>query len=440
MTVTDSGAVRASPRMSAGRQVKATWLVLGAATLVFVLLAAVAVAGARFYYGHATVKEPARLEVISGSGALVRRSDMDEWRLITDETTIREGDEISTALGTVVWLTMFDGSTVEVAEDTVVRVARMRSSRFLKSTRHFILEPARGTVYVGVAPHGDYDYIEFTVRHGSTDVTMADEPGRDEAGSFLVEVLRALPEDANEPTRVRAAVLRGAATLGTSATARVLHANEQAIVDPQGGIGPVTEAVRELIQNGSFEHGLAGWVEFQQQSQRTTGVVASGASVEFVQDGPEGGDPTSLEFIRGTAHDDNAQIGVRQRIGQTLRVYSSLLLEFDVKISSQRPVGGGVEGTEFPFIVRMNYIDVQGQEREWWHGYYVLDDPERPVSSDRATQLDMDRWQHVVFDLRSLSPLPRQITSIVVYASGHSYQTRVAHISLTSGELDGASS
>ena len=164
------------------RQVHRAWLVMLSVGLVFLLLAVVAISAIRFYWGHATTREAATLQVISGNGALLRTPSDTEWRLITGTTSVHEGDDISTALGTVVWLTMFDGSTVEVSEDTVVHVARMRSSRFLKRTKHFILEPQRGALYVGMAPHGAFDYMEFTVRTRLASLTMADGQGRADAG------------------------------------------------------------------------------------------------------------------------------------------------------------------------------------------------------------------------------------------------------------------
>jgi hypothetical protein len=122
-------------------------------------------------------------------------------------------------------------------------------------------------------------------------------------------------------------------------------------------------------------------------------------------------------------------------VGKTLRLHSSLLLRFDVKITDQEPTGGGDDLAQFPFIVKLTYIDVDGQEREWSHGYYVVEDPDHPVDSIRATRIPRDTWQQTTFDLRNLDPVPHQITTIVVYASGQSYQTRVTNISLTSGEL-----
>lgn len=416
------------------RQVRRAWLVLAGVSLAFAIVVAGIFAGARFYWGHATVPETATLQVISGDGALLRTPDDPSWRLATGTTVVREGDDISTALGTVVWLTMFDGSTVEVSEDTVVHVTRMRSSRFLKRTKLFVLEPQRGAVYVGMAPHGAFDYVEFTVRTSLADITMSDEEGRADAGSFLFEVLG----DANGvagAVRVRAAVLRGAAQLRAAGAEQRLTDGQQSIVAPDGAIGAVSSAVRELLQNGAFERGLDGWVTVQESGQRTG---AAGGSVELVPEEVDGRDVTATEFLRGGEQaDDNAQTGIRQRVGKTLRVYSSLLLQFDARITDQRPLGGGADLAAFPLVIKLIYVDIQGQEREWTHGYYIYADPARPVPAERGTWLDPNRWQHIAFDLRSLSPLPRQITAIVVYASGSAYQTRVANISLSSSELQG---
>ena len=418
---------RAGDTIAASLQVRRAWAVLLGATLVFGLLAAAFVAGVRFYWGHATARETAALQVISGSGALVRAAPDAEWRLITDTTTIREGDDISTGLGSIVSLTMFDGSTVEVSEDTVVHVVRMRSSRFLNRTKHFILEPERGAVYVGMASRGKYTYVEFTVRTRLATLTMADGDGRSAAGSFLYE---ALPNGADGAT-VRVGVLRGAVALITAQGEQRLTSTQQAVVQPDGSVGPLTAATRELVSNGSFDNGLTGWERFQPPNR--TGE----ASVAVVSDVSGTRTLSAVEFLLRGRSARPAQLGIRQRIGKTLRVYSSLVLQFDVKITDQRPLGGGAQLDQFPLTITIEYVDVGGQQREWTYGYYILPDPDRPTPIDRGTKIDIDRWQRIVFDLRRLSPLPRQISALVVYASGSTYQTRVTNLSLTSSELQG---
>lgn len=412
------------------------WLVMFLGFVVFgtVLLASLGLAA--YFYQHATRPESATVSIIRGTDALVRSPDDDDWRYITETTTISEGDQVSTTLGTVLWITLFDGSTVEVSEDTVLTLARMRSSRFLQSTKHIILRPERGTVYVAMAPHGEYDYSELSVETEGARVIMADGGGRSEVGSFLVEV-QTFAADTPTPSEqkwIRAAVLRGAATLQTTQDAQRLLDDQQVRVDPQGTIGPVTPAVRQLIADGSFEFNLANWVEFHDAGDDTPAPIQSG-SVELVDESLYGESVVAVELLRGPGEGGPAQAGIRQRIGQTLRVYSSVQLIFDIKISSQTPLSGGPELDQFPLVVELDYVDILGEERQWSRRFYALEDPAYPVPVEVGSQVDLDTWERVIFDLRNLSPLPRQITSIVVYASGESYQTTVTNISLTSSEL-----
>lgn len=425
-----------APSLAAGVQVRRAWLVLGFASLICFTLIVGAITGARWVYRHATEPETARLNLVSGNGALVRSPGDVDWRLVSGDVRIHEGDRVSTALGTVITLELFDGSTVEVTEDTIVHVARMRSSRFLKRTKLIVLEAERGTIYVGMAPRGDYDFSEITTRVGDLRVTMSDEEGRAEAGAYLVEVLEVPSGVAPAEHPVRAAVLHGAATVRRADQSAQLGSNQQVRIDAGGAIGEITTIVRELIVNGDFSHALSGWVEFEEDTQRHSG-AAGGMLVELAQDHTTLGDAVVVELARTSDRGDSAQVGIRQRIGKTLRVHTSLLLSFEVRIVSQEPVAAADPATEFPLVVQLNYVDMSDHEQVWSHGYYVNEesDAQRHIPLDVATRIDHDRWQRIFFDLRGLSPLPKQITSIVVYASGQNYQTRVANVSLTTSEL-----
>lgn len=418
------------------RQMLRAWLAMAAGLLVLATILIGAAAAGTYYYRHATQAETATVTIISGTNALIRSPDDDDWRYITETTTISEGDQVSTTLGTVLWITLFDGSTIEVSEDTVLELARMRSSRFLESTKHVILRPERGTIYVAMAPHGEYRYSELTVEAENARVSMADEEGRTEVGSFLVEVQSVSANAATPSTQrwVRVAVLRGAATLQTESGAQRLLSDNQVRVDPRGVIGPVTPAVRELIVDGSFEYGLSNWVEFHDASNDSPAPTRAG-SVELVNESLNGESVVAAELLRGTGDGTPARTGIRQRIGQTLRVYSSVQLAFDIKISAQDPLAGGPDLDQFPLVVELNYIDILGEERQWSRRFYALEDLSNPVPIDVGSQVRLNTWDHVIFDLHNLAPLPRQITSVVVYASGRSYQTSVTNISLTSSEL-----
>jgi hypothetical protein len=112
----------------------------------------------------------------------------------------------------------------------------------------------------------------------------------------------------------------------------------------------------------------------------------------------------ALELSRSSANTDHSDTGIQQKINQTLRVYSSLQLQADIKIGEQQPPGGGQDLTEYPLILRLSYIDLQGQSREWWHGFYIQQDWANPVPEDRATLVSRGDWHHVQFDLRNVTP------------------------------------
>lgn len=426
----------AAGQPAARRLIRRAWLSIAAGLAVFILLAGGIVFAAWFYLEHATRKEVATLQIVSGTGALIRSPNDQDFRLITGSTTVSEGDELSTTLGTVLWVTMFDGSTVEIAEDTIVKITRMRSSRFLNSTKNIVLEPARGTVYVAMAPRGDFRYSELTVKSNVASVTMADGNGTAGVGSFLVEVHdfeSPDPEIANQRS-TRVAVLRGVAMLTANGETMRLAGNQQVLIDDAGSIGEIVPAVRQLIADGTFEFGLSNWVEFHLAGDVASPTPVAGV-VELVNDRIDGRSVVAVELLRPSGDLNPATTGIRQRIGQTLRVYSSVRLEFFVKVSAQEPPGGGADLTEFPFAIELNYVDILGEERQWSRNLYAIENPEVQVPLSTGSRVDRNQWQHIIFDLHNLEPLPRQIVSVVVYASGQSYQTLVTGLSLTSSEL-----
>ncbi len=422
--------------LSASSQIRRAWVVVGLAGIVFLGLLTAAVLGGIWVSRHATEARDARITFVSGSGVLIRSPGDADWRLIDADQPVSEGDTISTALGTVVTLTAFDGTAIEIAEDSVVTIHRMRASRFIERTKLITMWPQRGAVYVTMVPAGKYSYSEVVVEAAGARAVMASDGVRQQAGSFLFELVppsdSASPSDAN----VRAAVLRGQASITRGNTQLTLADNQQTVIDRDGLAGPITAPVRELLVNGSFEYGMDGWVDFRQQSAKQAGVVPVDAAIDLVTDQTQDGSVVALEIARPSdGRGDVVQAGVRQRIGKSLRVVTSLRLQFDVRIIDQQPAGGGDDLNQFPLVVTLDYIDVEGKERSWSHGYYVVADPARPVDEFRASRIERDAWRRVSFDLSNLKPLPRQITAIVLYASGESYQTRITNVSLTSGEL-----
>src|SRR5688500_2407512 len=108
---------QARATLAPSAQVRRAWLVLGLASLLCALLVGGVALTVNWVYRHATEPRTASLTVVSGTGALVRSPGDADWRLVSGDVPVREGDRVSTALGTVITLRFFDGSTVEVTED-----------------------------------------------------------------------------------------------------------------------------------------------------------------------------------------------------------------------------------------------------------------------------------------------------------------------------------
>jgi hypothetical protein len=418
---------------SHGRHVFRAWALLLGGFAIFLAATAVASTTAYSFVRDGTESQTATLEPVSGQSLLIRSEGEEDWRLVTERTTLQEGDMVSTGSATAGWITLFDQGTIEVSENSLVRLNRMRTSRLFREQKEIDIEPIRGSVYVGMAPRGEFSSSVLRVRAGPVTTQMRDEIRIDQTGSFLVETQRMDPsgDEQDQILSVRVAVLRGVASVETDKVSQQLAANEQIIFDPSGEPGEITHARRELIRNGDFSRDLADWVEYHDQPGDSG---TDSGTIERVPTDRDQGSGVAVQISRSARSGDNWQTGIQQAVGQSLRVHSSLSLSMDVRIDEQQPIGGGDELTEFPLIARINYVDLQGQTREWWHGFYILDDISNPVPVERGTRVSRGEWTTVNLDLRNLSPLPRQISSIVVYSSGHNYRSFVTNLSLTSSE------
>ena len=194
-------------------------------------------------------------------------------------------------------------------------------------------------------------------------------------------------------------MLRGSATLTTSGAIQRLDATQQAIVAPDGTFGAVTHRSARATAKWFVHAGTRRLGRGDSRAANARG-RASG-SVELAPDTINGTQVTAIEFLRGGDQHDITETGVRQTVGKTLRVYSSLLLQFDAKITDQRPLGGGDDQATFPLMIKLIYVDIQGHEQEWSHGYYVYADPDHKTPADRGTRESKQiAGNTLVFDLR----------------------------------------
>ena len=85
---------------------------------------------------------------------------------------------------------------------------------------------------------------------------------------------------------------------------------------------------------------------------------------------------TGLPAVRflGRSYDYN-EARIVQDLNLNVRDYTSMRLQVDVLIHSQDLFNCGDKGTECPIMLRMIYLDADGNQQQWIQGFYVLYSP-----------------------------------------------------------------
>ena len=133
-------------------------------------------------------------------------------------------------------------------------------------------------------------------------------------------------------------------------------------------------------------------------------------------------------------------MGIQQELNYDVRDFTFLQLHLDIRIVSQNIAGFGgcgYLGTECPIIVRLDYKDIYGTDREWLHGFYTGEPAADWQINWWADQLQSGNWQ--TYDSANLmeeldNTPPAFIKSLTIYASGHSFHAQLTEVELLAQE------
>jgi hypothetical protein len=284
--------------------------------------------------------------------------------------------------------------------------------------------------------------IDLELESGRVRMTMLDSETRPTAMQLTTPQGEII---IREPGQYSVVVTNGATqvavqegTLGVSAndSTLILSSRERAEIPtgaaPQGPLDPE----RSLIQNGDFSQGFDHWSEYTWKVE--------------LADQPSG--KTELKDIDGepTLHFERVGIGhadarILQSINQDITDYESLRLLLTLRVLEQSLGVCGVQGSECPLFVRIDYVDENGVNQIWQHGFYasgVVDDNTTPgacvscaVIQGNHEQVPQGQDYFIEVDLheelaRQGALPPRSIESISLIASGHSFATEVIDVAL----------
>ncbi len=215
-----------------------------------------------------------------------------------------------------------------------------------------------------------------------------------------------------------------------------LAANERGVVPTGSGpIGPL-ETERNLIVNGDFNQELNRWTIVPWSVERADQPAGQLRVLDA-------GDEPRLNISRqGIGH---ADVLVRQSINQDVAEIESLKLVVTFRILNQSLEVCGIDGSECPLFIRVNYVDGSGFSNTWQNGFYAVGEPIPAVQPDVCTTCAMVQNTHervtlgqeAFYDVDLRAEIARQgripprfIESIILVSSGHSFEVEIVDIAL----------
>ncbi len=412
-----------TPTRSPAATARLAWWILGGAMVGFV--AVCALAGYGLWSLRATIVGSPEGTILVANASPVSLIHAQEVQAIAvppgQKVALREGETIQVEHGAppgaVALVMLWDKSTVQLYAGTRVTLSRLQATLYSSQSQEVVLDLASGQVLLGVAQVGQYRQSRFSVRLPGG-VAVALEPG----GSYL---LRA------EPTEIAVRQGRAQVTTGPGGAVTLVGADEKAVVGAGGT--PVVEPARwALLQNGSFDGDLPPW-SFRSDQAQDGGVVDATYRLEPQE--VDGRLAWAVGLERRGGLTDRCQGILSQSLREDVSPYRSVRLSFDLRINLQSTGGGGTLGVDYPFNVRISYQDAEGNDRQYWYGFYYYASADTKTAFPSQFQGETHssphyRWQHWELELLNIQPRPVLLTGVELLASGHDYLSWVANVSL----------
>lgn len=407
------------------------WIILLASFFTCIALSVATPLSIRWYIRNARIGQQVVLEVQKAPLSVTLAGRGRPISVAEDRDHIPEGTVIKTnsTSGRFVIYRPQNGeepplATLQIYNDTEATLTSAHSPRFVNTSHlpHQIgLDVKRGRVRINILGSDDRaTVVRVETEHGYAVLNK---------GRFTIEVDRV----------TQISVQEGVANIIGSEHNSRLIAEECAIMEDGSITGPLPTA-RDMIVNGDFSEALEnGWTQYNKDIQ----IEEEGnGTVEIVE--VEGRPAAAIKRI-GEGH---AETGIRQQIDFDIRDFDLLQLYLLLRIEEQSLPVCGSEGSECPLMVRIDYKDAYGANREWLQGFYWLpnvEGSENPLvcrtcsTHSEHVRVPRNTWYaylspNLIPRLSQEGHPPTAIDGITIYSSGHTYHAVVAEVELIGQE------
>lgn len=377
------------------------------------------------------------------ANVLVLHKGQPKETLVSREEQVKEGAEIRTDKTSEAVINLFDGSRVNLAPGSRVRLedSRVEIKNFRRSEKRLVVYVLDGFVTFTVAPFvPGKDYNKATLKallpsQGTVPPVevLFNDPltGNYVEGTYTVSVSRS-PEDGvrawlNNKARKPVDVRGVGRTVSVGPGQRLPL--EQGVPGEPGLPG---ERQLEFITNGSFINGVDSWGLLKEQGS-DRGVLDGiyQFDAERIGDGvqPRG----RIWRLDPQAEGNYAETSIVQELNRDVSEYDELWFSIKVKLISQSLPGGGQQGFEYPLFVKIQYLDKAGNQQEFFYGFYYKAADNRTQVLDQvglSKKLVQDEWEEYRRNLLDLRVKPARILKIIVGSAGHLYDSYFTDVSI----------
>lgn len=401
-------AVAGARARAAVRAERRAWLVIWVAFATFCALVFAAFKFTLDYVSTAQVDQTATVTASRGQVAYSLHGS-------TDKTLL--GGRSDLGVGTVLWLDrttatsadlqLFDDTRLKLLTGSTLELTRMEVGRFI--TQHAMLL----TQTSGPIRYTTGDAVDVSVPGAVVHLAAH--------GDYTVWRL----DDHSTRVLVYGGEARVAMAGGATASATDSHRVE---IDDRARAPQVSDLSMSLVPNSDFNKQDQGWQHLD--------VLGSPLDVNGTRSWVAGPDDagSALRVLRQSVRGEHGETGLAQQLNNIdVSGFRHLWLQAQVRVDYADLSGGGTLNSEYPMMFRVKYEGpVEGSFVPWAIGMYYSNSDNRQIPPNTAVQWPQGEWRQYRVDLMDTDPgnAPYRLQEFAVMGQGHSYDARVADISL----------
>jgi hypothetical protein len=388
------------------RAERRAWLILWVAFATFCALVFAAIKFAVDYVSTAEVDQGALVTASRGT-VIVNLPGSADMTLLGSRSELGVGTMVALdRSGATVDLQFFDDSKITVLGGASVELTRMEVGRFINQHSLVLTQTSGPIRYLTGGP------MDVQVPNGLVQLAQH--------GDYTVWI---------DGEVAQVLVYGGEARVFASGSAVTVGEGRLAVIDAQAQVHPAVDRQVPLLANSDFTLHDQNWEPHDKPN--TPGLDVNGQRFWVAGPPDVSPDTPALRVVRVSRSGEHGETGLRQKLDRDVSGFRHLWLRAWARVDYADLPGGGTLDSEYPMMLTMKYEGpVEGSLVPWSIGLYYS--AERPVPEGVASQWPQGEWQRYEVDLMGTeaSKIPYRLLEFAVMGQGHSYDARIASISL----------